>query len=197
MNKVQVMAQALADAADSGAKTPFSQRVLDALEQLGAEVVPDAPPVECAICGDYTAAGVEVHESCLARARLTFAEVARVNAARCDRWHHGFPVAHDERGSDGWSGADWSNAMQGEAGEAGNVVKKLRRIDLGLWGNRKPGDDDRDALVAKLAAEGADTFIYLDLLMTFYGIDFEAAIIAKFNRISEEAGFPERLPGSR
>ena len=119
---------------------------------------------------------------------LTFRTVSTTNAARCNRWHHGFPG-----GDDAWTGADWSNAMQGEAGEAGNVVKKLRRIDLALWGNRKEGDTNREALLAKLAAEIADTYLYLDLLATYYGVDIEQAIIAKFNKISVEAGFPERL----
>jgi NTP pyrophosphatase (non-canonical NTP hydrolase) len=120
---------------------------------------------------------------------LTFHEVAAVNRARCDHWHHGFP-----ENPDGWTGADWSNAMQGEAGEAGNVVKKLRRLELGLWGNRKDGDRTRAELVAKLGEEIADTFIYLDLLATFYGVDLASAVVSKFNRISEEGGFPERLP---
>lgn len=125
------------------------------------------------------------------RGALTFREVAETNARRCDRWHGGFP----QRDESGWSGADWSNAMQGEAGEVGNVVKKLRRHELGLWGNRKEGDGERASLIEKLADEIADTYIYLDLLATFYGVDIESAIVAKFNRISVEAGFPERLPG--
>jgi NTP pyrophosphatase (non-canonical NTP hydrolase) len=119
---------------------------------------------------------------------LTFKEVAKVNASRCNRWHKGFPINED-----GWNGADWSNAMQGEAGEAGNVVKKLRRLDCGLWGNRKEGDLDRESLIAKLASEIADTYAYLDLLATFYGIDIEQAIVTKFNQISAAAGFSERL----
>lgn len=119
---------------------------------------------------------------------LTFKRVAETNAARCNRWHNGFPG-----GDDSWSGADWSNAMQGEAGEAGNVVKKLRRIELALWGNRKEGDTSRPELLAKLAEEIADTYLYLDLLSTYYGVDIEAAIVSKFDRISIEAGFPERL----
>lgn len=122
-------------------------------------------------------------------ADLTFHDVAETNRSRCNRWHHGFPD-----NPDGWTGADWSNAMQGEAGEAGNVVKKLRRLDLELWGNRKPGDADRDSLVAKLAIEIADTFLYMDLLATYYGIDIPSAVVTKFNQISQEAGFPERLP---
>ena len=120
--------------------------------------------------------------------RLTFNKVAETNKSRCNRWHNGFPV-----NPDGWTGADWSNAMQGEAGEAGNVVKKLRRIELGLWGNRKAGDSTKEELLAKLACEIADTYLYLDLLATYYDIDIEESIIHKFNHISTEAGFPERL----
>lgn len=123
---------------------------------------------------------------------LTFERLAAVNAERCDRWHHGFP-SHP-KDSVAWSGADWSNAMQGEAGEAGNIVKKLRRLELDLWGNRKTGDTTRDELVAKLGEEIADTIIYADLLATYYGVDLEGAIVEKFNRISIEADFPERLP---
>ena len=120
---------------------------------------------------------------------LTFREVSTVNRARAKRWHGSFPDPADP-----WTGADWSNAMQGEAGEAGNVVKKLRRLELGFWGNRKIEDGREDALLAKLAGELADTFIYLDLLSSYYGIDLAAAIARKFNEISDEAGFPERLP---
>lgn len=56
---------------------------------------------------------------------LTFAEVIEANRARCKRWH---------QDADDWSGADWSNAMCGEAGEAANVVKKLRRNETGTAG---------------------------------------------------------------
>ena len=52
-------------------------------------------------------------------ASLTFAHLSVVNRKRCRRWHGG--------DSEGWTGSDWSNAMCGEAGEAANVVKKLRR----------------------------------------------------------------------
>lgn len=44
------------------------QRLPDRLRAALAEVpvIPDEPdPVECAICGDYSAQGVEVHEVCL------------------------------------------------------------------------------------------------------------------------------------
>ena len=118
---------------------------------------------------------------------LSFDALRRVNVARCRRWHPGF-----SSGADAWSGADWSNAMCGEAGEAANVVKKLRRIET----DAAPGPDDPGAgqLVQMLADEIADTVIYADLLAAYYGIDLAAAVVGKFNRISARQGFPERLP---
>jgi len=114
---------------------------------------------------------------------LTFKEVTATNRTRCERWHPNFP-------NDGWTGADWSNAMAGECGEACNVVKKLRRKDLGL---SAAVDPERDVLIEKLADELADTYLYLNLLAEHYAIDLPAAIVRKFNAISEREGFPDRL----
>lgn len=130
--------------------------------------------------------------------RLDLAELCERNVARMHRWHDG--------GED-WTGADWSNAMCGEAGEAANVVKKLRRIETGLWDEQKyPGDSihsqgiaklkgeiARAELIDKLADECADVLCYLGLLADHYGIDLAAATVAKFNRVSEAQGFPERI----
>lgn len=118
---------------------------------------------------------------------LTFDHVSKINKSRCERWHPGYP----EPDSSGWSGADWSNAMQGEAGEAGNIVKKLRRAECGMKGVL---DGGRDELLAKLADEIADTYLYLDLLATYYGIHIPTAVVDKFNRVSDLQGFPEQLP---
>jgi hypothetical protein len=118
-------------------------------------------------------------------ADLTFAEVSAVNRARCRRWHKGFPV-------DGWTGADWSNAVAGEAGEACNVVKKLRRAECGI---AQAAGVSRDELVAALAVEIGDTFLYLDLLAQHYGLDLAACVVGTFNRVSAREGFPERLMG--
>lgn len=120
---------------------------------------------------------------------FTFDRLSEVNAQRADRWHHGFP---HETGPNAWVGSDWSNAMQGEAGEAGNKVKKLRRIETGLQGNR--GSESHESLRGELAEEIADTMIYLDLLATYYDIDLPAAVIRKFNEVSDREDFPERLP---
>jgi NTP pyrophosphatase (non-canonical NTP hydrolase) len=118
---------------------------------------------------------------------LTFREVSDTNRKRCERWHPGFP-------NDGWTGADWSDAMQGEAGEAGNKVKKIRRIETGLLA---AAGDTREQLLGELADEIGDTFAYLDLLAQFYGLDLAACVVDKFNRVSAREGFPERLPTGR
>jgi hypothetical protein len=115
---------------------------------------------------------------------LTLTQISTINRARCERWHPGFP-------SDGWTGADWSNAMQGEAGEAGNIVKKLRRVEFGL--TQAAGDSHED-LVGRLALEIGDTFLYLDLLAQHYGLALADCVVATFNRVSVREGFPERLP---
>lgn len=109
----------------------------------------------------------------------------RTNAARGERWHHG-----DLRQ---WSLLEWAGAMAGEAGEACNVAKKIRRIQLELP-NREAGLSvaDSEALEAKLAREVADTIIYGLLLMSALGKDASEVIADVFNQKSEEYGFPER-----
>lgn len=116
---------------------------------------------------------------------LTFSKFRATNSARCSRWHPGFPDSGE------WTGADWSNAMCGEAGEVANVVKKLRRIETGHLGAVDPA---REELIDQLADECGDVLAYLDLLAAYYGIDLAKAAARKFNRVSGHEGFPERLP---
>lgn len=122
---------------------------------------------------------------------LTFEQVSAINRKRCERWHPGFP--YDE-----WTGADWSNAMCGESGETANVVKKLRRQEVGVeQAERLQSADDeahREMLLDKLATEIGDTFLYLDLLAQYYGLDVATCITDTFNRVSKQEGFPEMLP---
>jgi NTP pyrophosphatase (non-canonical NTP hydrolase) len=130
---------------------------------------------------------------------LTFRSLRAQNVSRLARWHGD---------DDGWTLADWSNAMCGEAGEAANVVKKIRRTDSVLWDKQQyPGDGaSAHAVLASLPAaeaaielrqhlanELADVICYADLLAHHAGIDLAAAVAAKFNRVSEAQGFPERL----
>jgi len=120
---------------------------------------------------------------------LSIRRILEVSRTRTKRWHHADTVP--------WVGSDWSNAMAGEAGEACNVVKKLRRIETGTMGAHNGGETDWDALVLKLAEELSDTILYAVLVADHYGLsgeDLENAVIAKFNLVSVESGFPERLP---
>lgn len=114
--------------------------------------------------------------------RLTFHGFSRTNRARAKRWHGEDSIP--------WSGADWSNAMCGEAGEAANVVKKLRRVETSVVGSV---DADTSVLLEQLGDEIADTITYLDLLADHYGIDVAEALARKFNAISEREGFPDRV----
>lgn len=117
---------------------------------------------------------------------LSITEIQRINVARANRWHDG--------GLNEWSALEWAGAMCGEAGEAANVAKKMRRIETGAAGNawsERPLDGD--ALHKAMRGEVADTFLYLVLLAARCDIDLESAIIEKFNAKSAEMGFPERL----
>ena len=125
-------------------------------------------------------------------------QLRTVNVSRAERWHSG---------ADPWTGADWGNAMGGECGEAQNVVKKLRRHEtgIGVGPQAYPGMLDPsgsglpyntpppDDLLPALADELADVICYADLLANHYGIDLVAAVVSKFNRVSEAQGFPERI----
>lgn len=109
--------------------------------------------------------------------------ISKINLVRALIWHKG--------GLDEWSAADWSNAMAGEAGEVCNAVKKLRRLECGIVQAKGPAT--REAAIAEIATEIGDTFLYLDLLAARLGIDFAAAIVDTFNRVSEREGFAQRL----
>lgn len=116
--------------------------------------------------------------------KLSFQKLRHANVSRCDQWH----------GISTWSVMEWACAMAGEAGEACNVAKKIRRIEQGIA--KRKEETTPDAMkkqIAKLAEECADTLIYLDLLAASQGIDLEAAVIAKFNSVSEQYEFPQRL----
>lgn len=103
----------------------------------------------------------------------------RINVRRCrEAFRHGLMQ---------WSIMEWGCAIGGEAGELQNVLKKIRRAELGLAGSRvlRP---KRDA-----ANEMADVIIYIDLLAARMGIDLEAAIADKFNETSRVMQFKQRL----
>ena len=51
-------------------------------------------------------------------------ELQQLNVSRAQRWHPG--------GLAEWSALEWAGAMAGEAGEACNAAKKLKRIETGV-----------------------------------------------------------------
>lgn len=123
---------------------------------------------------------------------LTFQELIDANCSRVNRWH---PAGLGE-----WSALEWAGAMAGEAGEACNAAKKLKRIDSKLANiNTEPGRSltERNVATKQIAKEVADTIIYGALLAKAVGEDLAATIVEVFNAKSEEYGFPERLGASR
>jgi NTP pyrophosphatase (non-canonical NTP hydrolase) len=140
---------------------------------------------------DALASALSVQQSGEGMKDLTIAEVQHTNRLRADRWHDG-----DFRE---WSGLEWAGAMCGEAGEAANVAKKMRRLELqyrfGNAASERPSEDTEE-LRAHLGKECADTFLYLTLLASRYDIDLTAAVVATFNAKSEQMDFPERLSDS-
>ena len=119
---------------------------------------------------------------------MKFRDFSLINKIRAKRWHHGAIT--------NWSISDWLMAMAGEAGEACNAGKKLRRIEeqianISIEPERQLSNVE-DAY-DKIAEELADTVIYCDLVAARIGRSLEDAIKAKFNKVSEQYGFPERL----
>ena len=119
--------------------------------------------------------------------RLTFEELRAKNKTRMQRWHGTGPE---------WTIADWAVAFAGEAGELCNAVKKLKRV-RGGFANKNDDPtrqlDTEEKALAAIAEELADTIIYADLLADHLGLDLGSAIAAKFNKTSDQYGFPEKL----
>ena len=110
---------------------------------------------------------------------MTFREFQKINVERTRQWHD----------LDAWSLMEWAACMAGEAGEACNAAKKLRRLEDGI----KTGPEDPAALRANLAEEIADTVTYAFLLAEAAGIDLGEAVADKFNKVSKKHGFPQRV----
>ena len=100
-------------------------------------------------------------------------DLRTANVQRCEQVFH--PLAS-------WTPTDWACAMAGEAGEACNAVKKLRRLADGTNTAKDP-QTEPEAIEA-VGKELADTIIYADLLAARLGIDLGEAIRDKFNEVS-------------
>lgn len=115
-------------------------------------------------------------------------ELMKINVTRAERWH--------PDGIDSWSALEWAGAMCGEAGEAANCAKKLKRLDdeIPSINDIDRHLDTRTKANAAVLREVADTIIYGVLLAARVGCDdLESVIRETFNRKSEEYGFPERI----
>jgi NTP pyrophosphatase (non-canonical NTP hydrolase) len=118
---------------------------------------------------------------------MTLKELIDANTARAKRWHNG----HIEE----WSALEWAAAMAGEAGEACNAAKKLKRLECqiaSINADERNPQSEQDAKIA-VAKECADTIIYALLVFERVGIDAEYMIAQVFNTKSAEYGFPERI----
>lgn len=118
---------------------------------------------------------------------MDIAKLQQTNKERGERWHQGDLKQ--------WNALEWAGAMCGEAGEAANAAKKLRRLELGIASINLASRDlrtEHDARYA-VAKECADTILYALLLISVVGIDAECVLREVFNGKSEEYGFPERV----
>lgn len=123
---------------------------------------------------------------------LTFKEFSEINFARSKEWHaRGIGTLTSTALIAPWFYLDYSNAMVGEAGETANAVKKLRRYELGILGNRDR--TSQSELIVDIGNEIGDTLVYLDLLASSLGLSLEECVRRKFNRKSIELGFEEML----
>src|SRR5687767_10056011 len=116
---------------------------------------------------------------------LDFDELQWTNVRRCEEVFH---KLHS------WSALEWAGAMCGEAGEAANKAKKLKRIDdEGQADKELDTPEYREQLADEIAEEAADAVHYADLLCTAVGRDLGAAVRKKFNEVSEKRGSRYRL----
>ncbi len=97
---------------------------------------------------------------------LTFDALREANKKRCPAVFH--PI-------DSWSEMEWGGCAAGELGEALNKLKKRLR-----------GDPLPVPTAESVADELADTICYMDLLAERMGIDLGAAVIRKFNKVSDK-----------
>ena len=106
---------------------------------------------------------------------LTFADFGHANRERCES-----PAGFD-RHLDTTSIDAWGLAICGEAGEIADTLYAIGH-------NPKKG-----LTLADVLDEVADVVSYCDLMAQRLGSTLEACLIAKWNRVSEKRGYPERL----
>lgn len=127
---------------------------------------------------------------------LTFDELRAGNVERLPLFKDatGRPAHTEADGSD-WSPSDWTNALAGEAGEAANITKKIRRGDYAL--DDRPAEFGGLTVREALGKELADVVCYADLAALRCRIDLGDAVTEKFNEVSGRIGVDVELPGYR
>jgi NTP pyrophosphatase (non-canonical NTP hydrolase) len=113
---------------------------------------------------------------------LDFDELRKKNVSRCNSVFHSL---------ESWTPTDWATAFAGEAGEACNAVKKLKRFETKKNTAKDPQTEDE--CIGLIGLELADTIIYADLLAARLGIDLGEMVRLKFNKVSELYHAEERL----
>ena len=88
----------------------------------------------------------------------------------------------------GWSPADWSNAMAGEAGELLEVLLPLIIKTNTVCNLTKKVQRGDDMSLEEIGKEIADVVIYADLLSHRLGIDLSDAVRQKFDEVSGRVG---------
>lgn len=114
---------------------------------------------------------------------LTFDKFREVNVKRCESSFHKL---------NDWSTNDWATALAGEAGEACNFAKKLRRLDSRPQFTKET-DLERGRLIGEIGKELADVVTYCDLLAASLGISLGQAVADKFNEVSDRVGSEIKL----
>lgn len=103
-------------------------------------------------------------------------------------------IVHSEADGSDWSLNDWMLAVQGELGEAANILKKIKRGDYSLDTVVQTNHDDSTVTVRDLLAkEYADVQTYLDILAFRSGVDLGKATVEKFNEVSIRVGSKVRI----
>ena len=118
---------------------------------------------------------------------MTLQAMFIMNVMRANRWHNSI---------NDWNALEWAGAMCGEAGEAANAAKKLKRVEDGLANINEEARSLTTLEAAKLEVmkECADTILYALLLMARVGCQNAHDVLADvFNKKSIEYGFPERF----
>lgn len=118
---------------------------------------------------------------------MNITQFQKVNAIRAKRWH--------SDGQTNWNLLEWCGAMCGEAGEAANVAKKIRRLEMSLP-NKEAGlvVSNYPELRLALAREIADTIIYGLIILSQLNVESADILTEVFDKKSIEYGFPERAP---